>query len=191
MADLKQTLLDAGFELISEHGFAGIGIMKIIQQANATKGSFYHHFKSKEDFGRQLLEDYFEDHLTTVISYLSDESVPFAERVLKYFEFWSDSKVTGEFQVKCLVVKLSGEIAGTSSSMQSELDKGAEKVINRMADYFTEGNSLGVMSVPEPYEASRSLYAKWLGATLLCAIQKDRSHLEQAMRETAQLVGSK
>ncbi|MGF1750435.1 TetR/AcrR family transcriptional regulator [Vibrio cionasavignyae] len=188
MADLKQTLLNAGFELISEHGFAGIGIMKIIQQANATKGSFYHHFKSKEDFGRQLLEDYFKVHLNTLSQYLEDSSITFEQRSIRYFEFWSESKVTEDFQIKCLVVKLSGEISGTSSSMQAELDNGAEKVINRMAGYFTSGNEQGLLTIENPYMASRTLYAKWLGATLLCAMQKDRTHLEQAMTETKLLI---
>jgi len=45
-------MLDAGFSLINEHGFAGVGLMKIINQAEGTKGSFYHYFKSKEHFGR-------------------------------------------------------------------------------------------------------------------------------------------
>ncbi|MCL9775870.1 TetR/AcrR family transcriptional regulator [Vibrio methylphosphonaticus] len=188
MADLKQTLLNAGFELISEHGFAGIGIMKIIQQAKATKGSFYHHFKSKEDFGRQLLEDYFENHLNTLNHYLEDSSIPFEQRAIHYFEFWSESKVTEDFQIKCLVVKLSGEISGTSSSMQAELDNGANKVISRMTDYFVSGNEQELLDIETPHMASRTLYAKWLGATLLCAIQKDRTHLEQAMTETKTLI---
>ena len=66
MKDLRQKLLDVGFDLISEQGFAGIGLTKILNEANATKGSFYHHFKSKEDFGTTLLTDYFEDHLETL-----------------------------------------------------------------------------------------------------------------------------
>lgn len=188
MADLKQTLLDTGFDLISEHGFAGIGIMKIIQKADATKGSFYHHFKSKEDFGRQLLEDYFESHLVTLNQYLENESINYADRVFDYFQFWSDTKVTKEFQIKCLVVKLSGELAGTSSSMQNELSSGAEKVVKRMTDYFSAGNHLGEFAIEEPYQMARQLYSHWLGATLLCAMQKDRTHLEQAMSETRRLI---
>ncbi|MFA0439790.1 TetR family transcriptional regulator [Vibrio sp. 10N.286.49.C2] len=191
MVDLKQALLDAGFRLISEHGYAGIGIMKIIQEANGTKGSFYHHFKSKEDFGRVLLENYFEEHLEILNQYLDDAAFSFPERVINYFEFWSQSKVTEDFQIQCLVVKLAGEMSGTSSSMQNELAIGSEKIITRMSDFFDMGNQTGDFSIDEPYITSRMLYGNWLGATLICALQKDRVLLSDAMTTTRQIIGVK
>lgn len=77
MKDLKQKLLDVGFDLISEQGFAGLGLMKIINGAEVTKGSFYHHFKSKEDFGAVLLANYFDDHLETLDSFLMNTSLSY------------------------------------------------------------------------------------------------------------------
>ena len=72
MKDMRQAMLDAGFSLINEHGFAGVGLMKIINQAEGTKGSFYHYFKSKEHFGEILLTNYFDEHLTKLDDFLSD-----------------------------------------------------------------------------------------------------------------------
>ena len=63
MKDLKQKLLDVGFELISEQGFAGLGLMKIINSAEATKGSFYHHFKSIEDYINSIDNSYLLNEL--------------------------------------------------------------------------------------------------------------------------------
>jgi TetR/AcrR family transcriptional repressor of nem operon len=188
MKDLKQKLLDVGFDLISEQGFAGIGVMKIITAADATKGSFYHHFKSKEDFGCILLDNYFEEHLTTLDKFLTTASLNPQERVFAYFQHWSVTKITDDFHIKCLIVKLSGEISGTSNQMQEVLKSGSEKMIMRMSSFFEEGISQGDFSMTNSYEISRAIYSLWLGSTLLCALQKDQTILSNAMRETGKLI---
>ena len=187
MKDLKQKLLDVGFDLISEQGFAGLGLMKIINSAEATKGSFYHHFKSKEDFGCVLLTNYFEEHLETLDSFLMDTSMSYQERVKAYFDYWCSEKLTADFQIKCLVVKLSGEVSGTSNQMQQVLNDGAEKIIGRMGHFFKEGVENGSFNMVDGYDTARTLYGLWLGSTLLAAMQKDRSLLDNAMKETLKL----
>ncbi|GEA52707.1 transcriptional regulator [Vibrio inusitatus NBRC 102082] len=188
MKDLKQKLLDVGFDLMSEQGFAGIGLTKILNKAEATKGSFYHHFKSKEDFGKTLLDDYFEDHLETLESYLLDTALTPPQRIKAYFDYWCSEKLTEDFQIKCLVVKLSGEIAGTSNQMQEALNEGAEKVIARMGNFFEHGIKQGDFKMKNGYDTARTLYGLWLGCTLLAAMQKDRSLLDNAMSETIKIV---
>ncbi|RJG40322.1 TetR/AcrR family transcriptional regulator [Motilimonas pumila] len=187
MKDLKQKLLDVGFDLISEQGFAGLGLMKIINSAEATKGSFYHHFKSKEDFGSVLLTNYFEDHLETLDSFLMNTSLSYPDRVEAYFDYWCSEKLTSDFQIKCLVVKLSGEVSGTSNQMQQVLNEGAEKIIARMGHFFNEGVENGSFHMVDGYNTARTLYGLWLGSTLLAAMQKERSLLDNAMKETLKL----
>lgn len=104
-----------------------------------------------------------------------------------YFENWCSTKVTEDFQIKCLVVKLSGEISGTSNDMQKSLNSGAEKIISCMSAFFEQGIVDGDFSLENSYETSRAIYSLWLGSTLLCALQKDRSILDNAMKETKRL----
>lgn len=188
MKDLKQKLLNVGFDIISEQGFAGVGVMTIINAACATKGSFYHHFKSKDDFGRILLDDYFEEHLASLTQFLTNAAITRQERVIAYFENWCSTKVTDDFQIKCLVVKLSGEISGTSNDMQKSLNSGAEKLISCMSDFFEQGIIENDFSLKNSYDTSRAIYSLWLGSTLLCALQKYRSILDSAIKETRRLI---
>ncbi|MGV2841262.1 TetR/AcrR family transcriptional regulator, partial [Vibrio cyclitrophicus] len=177
MKDMRQAMLDAGFSLINEHGFAGVGLMKIINQAEGTKGSFYHYFKSKEHFGEILLTNYFDEHLAKLDDFLSDESLSRRDRVKAYFEFWCASKLTEDFNIQCLVVKLAGEVAGTANSLQSTMAEGSEKIILRMAKLFEEGNEAGDFNIVDPESLSRTLYGLWLGSTLMAAMQRNRSIL--------------
>ncbi|CAH7348864.1 Regulatory protein, TetR [Vibrio chagasii] len=184
MKDMRQAMLDAGFSLINEHGFAGVGLMKIINQAEGTKGSFYHYFKSKEHFGEILLTNYFDEHLAKLDDFLSDESLSRRDRVKAYFEFWCASKLTEDFNIQCLVVKLAGEVSGSANPLQSTMAEGAEKIILRMAKLFEEGNEAGDFTIAEPESLSRTLYGLWLGSTLMAAMQRNRSILNNAMDET-------
>ena len=51
-------LLDAAEELILDYGFGGTTVDAVIERAQLTKGAFFHHFDSKADLGRALIERY-------------------------------------------------------------------------------------------------------------------------------------
>jgi TetR/AcrR family transcriptional repressor of nem operon len=188
LKDLKNELLNVGFDIISEHGFAGVGVMTIINAAGATKGSFYHHFKSKDEFGCILLDNYFEDHLANLNQFLMNTTMSRQERIQAYFQNWCNTKLTEEFQIKCLVVKLSGELSGTSSNMQQSLNQGATKIIDCLSEFFDRGIAEDEFSFNNSHEISSTIYSLWLGGTLLCALLKDRSILDNAMKETKRLM---
>ena len=52
----RQLLLDTGHRLIAARGFAGVGLAEILAGAQVPKGSFYHYFGSKEQYGQTLLQ---------------------------------------------------------------------------------------------------------------------------------------
>ncbi|MEH0672395.1 TetR/AcrR family transcriptional regulator [Vibrio owensii] len=188
MKDMRQALLDAGLHLINEHGFAGVGLMKIINEAEGTKGSFYHYFKSKEHFGAILLHDYFETHLERLERFLSDESKAPSERVQAYFDDWCVVKLTEDFRIQCLVVKLAGEVSGHDTEMQSEMAVGTKKMIEKMTTFFERSNQEGTLCLSAPEQTAKTLFSLWLGYTLLAAMQKDRAILDDAMQTTVKLL---
>jgi len=49
-----------GIELFSQGGIDALNIEKMANLLNCTKGSFYHHFKSREDYIDQILEYYYK-----------------------------------------------------------------------------------------------------------------------------------
>ena len=54
--DTKLEILKAGMSIISRQGFNSTGIDAILKKANVPKGSFYHYFASKKDFGLKVLD---------------------------------------------------------------------------------------------------------------------------------------
>lgn len=57
----RSALIDAMRRLALSKGFPGTTVDEICEMAGVTKGSFYHHFASKEDLGTAALEAYFAD----------------------------------------------------------------------------------------------------------------------------------
>jgi TetR/AcrR family transcriptional repressor of nem operon len=54
----RERILDAAQRLVLERGFAATSVDAVLNEAHATKGGFFHHFPSKNDLGRALLERY-------------------------------------------------------------------------------------------------------------------------------------
>ena len=51
-------LIEVGLERMRKYGYGATGLQEILHQAGVPKGSFYHHFSSKEEFAAAVLERY-------------------------------------------------------------------------------------------------------------------------------------
>ena len=60
--DTREHILATGETLIRNRGFTAAGLTELLSVANVPKGSFYHYFKSKEDYGVALLIRYFDQY---------------------------------------------------------------------------------------------------------------------------------
>ena len=54
--ELRIKMLDAGFELIKQHGMTHASVEKITQAAGLGKSTFYNFFSSKEEFVTDIME---------------------------------------------------------------------------------------------------------------------------------------
>ena len=54
--DTKERILDTAQGLVLDRGFAATSLDDIIRATGLTKGAFFHHFRSKSDLARQLVE---------------------------------------------------------------------------------------------------------------------------------------
>lgn len=53
--EARARILDVASRLFREHGVEGVGLAKIMAEADLTVGTFYTHFKSKEDLVQEAL----------------------------------------------------------------------------------------------------------------------------------------
>lgn len=55
--DTRAALIDAARELFTERGYTRTGTEQIVRRARLTRGALYHHFTSKEDLFRAVVEE--------------------------------------------------------------------------------------------------------------------------------------
>jgi len=137
--DTRQHILDTGSRIIAGKGFSCVGLNEILQAAEVPKGSFYHYFKSKELFGQAMLEGFFEEYLGRIDALLATPGMSARERLLCYWQQWVETQCEGCDDQKCLVVKLSAEVADLSEAMRLTLRDGTGRVIDRLADCVAAG----------------------------------------------------
>ena len=186
--DTRQHILDTGSRIIAGKGFSCVGLNEILQAAEVPKGSFYHYFKSKELFGQAMLEGFFEGYLGRIDALFATPGMSARERLLCYWQQWVKTQCEGCDDQKCLVVKLSAEVADLSEAMRLTLRDGTGRVIDRLADCVAAGVADESLPALDPEDTARTLYQLWLGASLLAKLHRDASPLEQAMRATLQLL---
>ena len=56
----RSQIMDAAQALILQHGFAGTSVDAVLERTRLTKGAFFHHFRSKNDLARALIERFAE-----------------------------------------------------------------------------------------------------------------------------------
>ncbi|WP_147479815.1 TetR/AcrR family transcriptional regulator, partial [Pseudomonas syringae group genomosp. 3] len=88
--DMRQHIIDVARSLMTNKGYTAVGLAEVLSTAGVPKGSFYYYFKSKEEFGQALLEEYFSEYLGRVDALMARPGTG-AERLLAYFMYWSET----------------------------------------------------------------------------------------------------
>ncbi|WP_135383793.1 TetR/AcrR family transcriptional regulator [Vibrio tasmaniensis] len=189
--DTRLHVLDVGYQLIVNNGFNGVGLSQLLKEADVPKGSFYHYFKSKEQFGEALIQHYFETYISRVETLLVHGEGNHYQRIISYFTRWSQIENGTCNAHKCLVVKLSAEVSDLSDPMRQALLKGAEKVTHTIEQCIVGGIDDGSIKVEESQETAQNLYSMWLGASLLSKLSQSSRSLESALNLTQQILKGK
>lgn len=195
----KDHILDCGERLIAHKGFVGVGLSEILGVAGIPKGSFYHYFSSKERFGEVLLTRYIDAYLARLDTLFKPDGSSARHRLMTYWSEWNasqcdtgvapcDSAATGN---KCLIVKLSAEVADISEAMRLTLRGGTDRVVSRIAHCLEDARADGSVALSlDAVATALTLYELWLGASLLAKLRRDGSPFEHALAATEQLLGA-
>ena len=127
--DSKTKLLDAALKVIRAKGYAATTVEDICQQAGVTKGSFFYHFKSKDDLALSATahwEAMTEGFFATAPYHKPTDPL---DRLLGYVEF-RGAILTGELpDYTCLLGTLVQETYATHPEIRAACDRGMSRHI--------------------------------------------------------------
>ncbi|WP_376871876.1 TetR/AcrR family transcriptional regulator [Albirhodobacter sp. R86504] len=189
MSNTRLHILDTGRRLTAQRGFTAVGLTELLTAAEVPKGSFYHYFSSKEDYGVALLEHYVNGYSAEIGTSLGNDTLTGRDQILRYFEAWHLRQGDGPADRKCLIVKLAAEISDLSPAMRAVLQGGVERIVARLGGALRKAQADGsVAGVSEPDALAVTLYQIWLGASLMAHLSQDAAPLAGALRQTRALL---
>ncbi len=131
----RERLLEAAKRLVLAKGLAGTRVDEICLAAGVTKGSFYHHFESKEQIAAALVEDFF----ALMAEALSQGGwADRADPVQRVLGFLDRSVVVAQgplLRQGCILGSLSGEIAAIDPELRKTIARKFHVVIAMIAPH--------------------------------------------------------
>jgi TetR/AcrR family transcriptional repressor of nem operon len=181
MHETKRRLIMAGLQLMLERGYNGVGIQDLLEETGVPKGSFYHHFRSKEDFALQALDAYAANAQALLDATLSDGSRPPLERIRNFFEAVRASYEEQGY-LGCFMGALGQELSGASEVFRHKVEGCMGAIAARIAICLEEARSRGDLPAnTDPVQMADVLVDAWEGAALRTRLVRNGKPLDAVL----------
>ncbi len=178
MHDTKLTLLEKGLALLLEHGYNDVGIQTLLNEAGVPRGSFYHHFESKEDFALQVVDLYMDRVHEALRACTEDRSRPPLDRVRGFFELTKD-QYRQDGYLGCMLGGLGQELSGVNEAFRARIEACLDTIGACLASCLEEARQAG--DLPPDSDAGEMadlLVDCWEGAALRSRLRRSGEPLE-------------
>ena len=179
--ETRQLLLQQGMAMLLREGYEHLGLAALLEATDTPKGSFYHHFKSKEDFALQVIDLYMTEVHGALDHFLGDESVPPVQRVRNFFE-GVIQKYRGEGYLGCLLGGLGQELSGINEAFRRKVEQCFTDIARRIGVCLKEAVRQGRLPKDtDPQKLAELIVNCWEGAALRSRMRRDPAALREML----------
>ncbi|MCM0082447.1 TetR/AcrR family transcriptional regulator [Geomonas sp. Red32] len=172
-SDKRSEILSIGTEMIALQGYNGTGIDAVLKRAGVPKGSFYHYFGSKEDFGLAIIDQFAVRYDQYLASFLDDPAFPPLDRIRNYLEKVLAYLTGTNFAKGCLIGNLGQELADQNERFRERLDQIFHSWKERFAACLKEAQQQGGLTPRcDPAVIAGFFLSGWEGAILRAKVMK-------------------
>ena len=180
----KERILDAAEGIMLEKSFHSVGLNEILKAVGVPKGSFYHHFESKEQFGAEMLKHYVAEvsaFKRRALLSTEPESNP-RKRILTYLESMVGKFIENGGKCPCLVLKVASEVVDSSEPMRMALAEGQKEWDSILSKVISEGiNKHKISKEIDPIKTARLIGHLWTGAMHRAVVDRDAGSLRESL----------
>lgn len=169
--DTKQILIQAGIAAMQAKSYHSVGIKEVLDSVGVPKGSFYYYFKSKEDFGIAVIDEFARQHAATIQSFLDKRSMSPLERLKASFVSCLAFYPEKTFGEGCLVAKLSHEVLNHSPAMRAAIRSAFDMWQTLYARMIRDAQNAGEIDPSiDPEELAAFIQNSWEGAIMMMQV---------------------
>lgn len=179
-SETREALLRAGVAALTEKGFCATGLDEILRAAGVPKGSFYHHFDSKEAFGAQLIDQYAAYFAHKLDRHLRDEALPPLDRLRRFIADARAGMIRHDFRRGCLIGNLGQEMAALPGAFRQRLIDVFTDWQNRTAVCLRAARRNGDIPPDADCDAlAEFFWTGWEGAVLRARLERQAAPLDK------------
>ena len=176
----RDKIIETGVEMIAISGFNATGIDSILKAAGVPKGSFYHHFGSKENFGIEVINLFAERYAKKLHSFFDDQNVEPLKRIRNYLEHSIEHLTQENFAKGCLIGNLGQELADQNERFRDRLGEVFFDWLKLFADCLRQAQQAGSLnSRLDAHKLASFLLSGWEGAILRAKVMRSPEPLKQ------------
>src|SRR5438046_3629346 len=177
---LRNKILRAGLPVMFRSGYHGASVRDICAAAGAPQGSFTNHFRSKEAFAVEVLDQYFDYLKGLVTEALNDKTLTPRQRLKQYLDIITGKLERDRWTIGCLIGDLSLEASCRSKLLRARLDAIFQEWCRPFVACIAAAQSAGELdSEFDATELAEFLLASWEGAILRMKVERRPAALER------------
>ncbi len=181
----RSRLIEAGTRAMMAKSYHAVGLSEILEASGVPKGSFYHHFKNKEEFGVAVIEHSVGEGLDLITASLADPSRPALARLKGLFEHFGNETCGSDFRRECLIAKFILEVGSLSEPMRIALKRGFDCWRDLVARCLAEAQDQGELhTTTDPTSLAEFVINAWEGTMIRLQVDRDRRTLDDFLNLT-------
>ena len=178
--DTKKKLVWCGTELLTERGFQVTGIDEVLKRVGVPKGSFYHFFANKHEFGEAVIRNYVQYYARKMARIFDDGSRSPLSRLRVFVEDAKRGMLKYGYRRGCLIGNLGQELAGLDDSFREQLEAVLIAWEQRVEGCLQQAIEAGELAPDSDAAAiSRFFWIGWEGAVLRAKLTRNAEPLDQ------------
>lgn len=177
--DTRALLLRSGLALLTEKGYSAVGVDEVLRLAGVPKGSFYHYFTGKEDFGRATVAAYAGYFAAKLDRWLLDDNLTPLARLAGFIGDAIGGMKRHGFRRGCLVGNLGQEMGSLPEPFRAELIAVLEDWQRRTAACLEAARHAGeIAGDSDCAMLAETFWIGWEGAVLRAKLERRARPLE-------------
>ena len=176
----RRALVWCGTELLTERGFQVTGIDEVLKRVGVPKGSFYHFFANKHEFGEAVIQNYVEYYARKMARIFDDESTSPLSRLRAFVEDAKRGMLKYGYRRGCLIGNLGQELASLDEPFREQLEAVLTSWERRVEGCLRQAIDAGELASDSDAAAiSRFFWIGWEGAVLRAKLTRNAEPLNQ------------
>jgi TetR/AcrR family transcriptional regulator, transcriptional repressor for nem operon len=156
----RQHLIQVGLGMLHSLGYTATGVNQVLEAAKVPKGSFYHHFTTKDEFVLEVIKRYAAGEQERWERLLGDPTLSPLKKLRRYFkDLIATYGVRGGPIAGCLLGNMSLEVARQNPEVR--------KLLIQAFDAWQNALAKTVQEAIEKQELAKTLKPDDIGALLL------------------------